>query len=172
MSTVKVLILRAPGTNCDNETTFAFQQAGAVTELHHINRLIDKTVRLSGFQVLAVPGGFSYGDDIAAGKIQANEMKARLDDDIKRFIESGGLILGICNGFQVLAKTGYLSVPSSPGEQSFTLTNNDSGRFECRWIHMIADRKSNCVFTRGIDRLYLPVAHGEGKLVAEAKVLY
>ena len=171
MVSVKVLVLRAPGTNCDNETAFAFQQAGAVTELHHVNRLIDKTVRLADFQVLAVPGGFSYGDDIAAGKIQANEMKARLDTDIRSFISKGGLILGICNGFQVLAKTGYLSVPSSPDRQSFTLANNDSGRFECRWIHLVADKKSNCVFTKGIDRMYLPIAHGEGKLIADPNVL-
>jgi len=168
MSNVKVLVLRAPGTNCDNETAFAFQQAGAVTEQHHVNRLIRKEVRLADFQVMVVPGGFSYGDDIAAGKIQANEMKVRLGTDIQRFIDNGGLILGICNGFQVLAKAGYLSKPSSEGLPLFTLTNNDSGRFECRWIHMIADPHSNCVFTRGIERMYLPIAHGEGKVVADA----
>jgi phosphoribosylformylglycinamidine synthase subunit PurQ / glutaminase len=167
MSTVRVLVLRAPGTNCDNETAFAFQKAGGTPELHHINRLIRKEVRISDFQILVIPGGFSYGDDIAAGRIQANEMKAKLGDQIQRFIENGGLILGICNGFQVLAKAGYLTVPSKHGLPPFTLTNNDSGRFECRWIHMIANRQSNCVFTNGIEKMYLPIAHGEGKVVAE-----
>jgi len=167
MSTVKVLVLRAPGTNCDNETAFAFQQAGASPELHHINRLIRREVHLADYQIMVIPGGFSYGDDIAAGKIQANEMKARLGSDIQRFIEKGGLILGICNGFQVLAKAGYLATPAKDGLPPFTLTNNDSGRFECRWIHMVANPKSKCVFTSGIERMYLPIAHGEGKLVAE-----
>lgn len=171
MATAKVLILRSPGTNCDNETAFAFQLAGAVTGLYHINRLIDKTVILADYQILAIPGGFSYGDDIAGGKIQANEIKARLDEDIKRFIENGGLILGICNGFQVLAKTGYLSAPSMAGRQAFTLANNDSGRFECRWIHMLANPKSNCVFIQGIEKMYLPVAHGEGKVIADPEVI-
>jgi len=167
MSSVKVLVLRAPGTNCDNETAFAFEQAGAMCELHHINRLIRHEVKVNDYQIMAIPGGFSYGDDIAAGKIQANEMKARLGDDIQHFIENGGLMLGICNGFQMMAKAGWLSRPARSGLPAFTLTNNDSGRFECRWIHMIVNSKSNCVFTRGIERLYLPIAHGEGKVVAE-----
>jgi len=171
MITVKALILRAPGTNCDNETAYAFQKAGAFTELHHINRLIRKEVRLSDFQILVIPGGFSYGDDIAAGKIQANEMKVKLGEDIQRFIENGGLILGICNGFQVLAKSGFLSEPAEDGLPFFTLTNNDSGRFECRWVHMVANPASNCIFTRGIERIYLPIAHGEGKVVTDPKNL-
>ncbi len=171
MAKVKVLVLRATGTNCDNETAFAFQKAGAVTELLHVNRLISREKKLSDFQIIVISGGFTYGDDIAAGKILANEMKLKLGDDIRRFIESGGLILGICNGFQVLAKSGYFGNLSSEGLPAFTLTNNDSGRFECRWINMVADKKSNCVFTKGIDRIYLPVAHGEGKLVADPKVI-
>jgi len=171
MSKVRVLVVKAPGTNCDNETAFAFQQAGALADVYHINRLIRKEVRLADFQIMVIPGGFSYGDDIAAGKIQANEMKVKLGDDIQRFIENGGLILGICNGFQILAKAGYLSAPSEEGLPLFTLTNNDSGRFECRWVHMVANPKSNCIFTRGIERLYLPIAHGEGKVVADAAEL-
>lgn len=168
---VKVLVLRAPGTNCDNETAYAFQQAGATTEVLHVNRFIERERRLADFQVLVIPGGFSYGDDIAAGKILANEMKLKLAEDIQRFIASGGLILGICNGFQVLAKAGYLSEVSDEGLPKFTLTNNDSGRFECRWIHLLAEKSSNCVFTRGIELMYLPVAHGEGKVVAAPGVL-
>ena len=170
MTRVKTLILRAPGTNCDEETAFAFQQAGAVTSLVHISQLISRKSRLDDYQILVIPGGFTYGDDLGAGLVLANEIRLKLGRDIEDFIASGRLILGICNGFQVLVKTGILPGPmtSSPG---LTLTSNDSGRFECRWVHLGANQKSRCVFTRGIERLYLPVAHGEGKLVADAEVL-
>ena len=171
MSKVNVLILRGPGTNCDNETAYAFKLAKAETELHHINRLIKREINLANYQILVIPGGFTYGDDIAAGKILANELKLRLGSDVQTFIQKGGLILGICNGFQVLVKAGYLSESDEKGLPRVTLTNNDSGRFECRWVHLLTDPKSNCVFTQGIDRMYLPIAHGEGKLVAESKVL-
>jgi phosphoribosylformylglycinamidine synthase I len=168
---VKVLVLRAPGTNCDAETVFAFQQAGAETSLVHVNRLIRREGRLTDYQVLAIPGGFTYGDDIAAGKILANELKVKLGDDIMRFIESGGLILGICNGFQVLVKAGFLPEPSGNGSPRMTLAINDSGRFECRWVHLQVNQKSPCVFTQGMESLYIPVAHGEGKVVAEPDLL-
>jgi phosphoribosylformylglycinamidine synthase I len=171
MAKVNVLVLRAPGANCDKETAFAFEKAEAVAELIHVNRLINREKRLADYQILVIPGGFTYGDDIAAGRILANEMKLKLGDDTQKFIKSGGLILGICNGFQVLAKAGLFGDLTSEGLPAFTLTDNDSGRFECRWIKMVANKKSNCVFTRGIERMYLPVAHGEGKLVAEPKVL-
>jgi phosphoribosylformylglycinamidine synthase len=170
MTRVKTLILRAPGTNCDEETAFAFQQAGAVTSLVHISQLIGRKSRLDDYQILVIPGGFTYGDDLGAGLVLANEIRLKLGQGIEDFIASGRLILGICNGFQVLVKAGILPGPmaSSP---SLTLTSNDSGRFECRWVHLGANQKSRCVFTRGIERLYLPVAHGEGKLMADAEVL-
>jgi phosphoribosylformylglycinamidine synthase subunit PurQ / glutaminase len=171
MVKIKVLILRAPGTNCDGETAFAFEQAGGLPEFHHVNRLIEGSVKLANFQILALSGGFSYGDDIAAGKIQANELRLKLGGDVQRFIDSGGLIIGICNGFQVLVKSGYLAELSPDGLQQVTLTNNDSGRFECRWINMVANPKSNCIFTKGIERMYLPIAHGEGKLVTSPDIL-
>ena len=171
MSKVKVLVMRAPGTNCDNETAFAFRKAGAAADLIHVNRFISREKRLADYQIMVIPGGFIYGDDIAAGKILANEMKLKLGDDIQRFIDSGGLILGICNGFQVLAKSGFFGEVSPQGLPLFTLINNDTGRFECRWIHLLVNQKSNCVFTKGIERMYLPVAHGEGKLVAEPDVI-
>lgn len=167
---VRTLVLRAPGTNCDVETAFAFEQAGAEATHVHINQLIRREEKLSGYQVLVIPGGFSYGDDIAAGKVQANEMRLRLGDDLQRFIEKGGLMLGICNGFQVLVKTGILP-PFANGVQQVTLTNNDSGKFECRWIYLQVNQKSPCIFTKGIERMYLPVAHGEGKLVADPAIL-
>ncbi len=171
MNKVKVLMLRAPGTNCDFETQVAFEQAGAEVDSALVNELFRKEKRLADYQILVSPGGFTYGDDISAGKILANEIRLRLGEDIKKFIEDGRLILGICNGFQVLVKTGILPGPPIQGAQPVTLTNNDSGRFECRWIYLKVNDKSPCVFTHGMHSLYIPVAHGEGKLVAEPGVL-
>ncbi len=169
MSRIKTLILRAPGTNCDEETAFAFQQAGAETSLVHVGQLIRREQKLADYQIMVIPGGFTYGDDLGAGRVLANEMKLRLGEDIQRFVEKGCLILGICNGFQVLVKTGVL--PGIKGEQRLTLTSNDSGRFECRWVYLKTNSSNKCVFTSGIERLYLPVAHGEGKIVADAAFL-
>ena len=171
MSKVRTLILRAPGTNCDEETAFAFQQAGAVTSLVHISQLIRREQRLEDYQIMVIPGGFTYGDDLGAGKVLANEIRLKLGPDIERFVESGRLILGICNGFQALVKAGILPGSLSASQQRLTLTTNDSGRFECRWVYLSANNKSRCVFTRGIASLYLPVAHGEGKVVADTKAL-
>ncbi len=168
---VKVLMLRAPGANCDAEAVFAFERAGAAVSSVHVNRLIRREQRLSEYQIMVIPGGFTYGDDIAAGKVLANELKLKLGEDIMRFIETGGLILGICNGFQVLVKAGFLPEPSGEGSPRMTLAANDSGKFECRWIQMVVNKTNPCVFTRGIDRLYLPVAHGEGKVVVVPEVL-
>ena len=171
MSKVKTLILRAPGTNCDAETAFAFQQAGAVTSLVHVNRLINRQERLSDYQIMVIPGGFTYGDDIAAGKVLANELRLKLGEDMHRFVEDGGLILGICNGFQALVKAGVLPKPSDGSLPQLTLTANDSGKFECRWVHLRVNKESPCLFTRGIDNMFLPVAHGEGKVVANPEAL-
>ncbi len=168
---VKTLILRAPGTNCDVETAFAFQQAGAVADLVHVNKLIRGEQRLADYQIMVVPGGFTYGDDIAAGKVLANELRLKLGADIQQFIENGGLILGICNGFQVLVKAGILPWVSDGGSPPLTLAINDSGKFECRWVHLGVNKEKPCVFTQGIDSMYLPVAHAEGKVVADPEVL-
>jgi len=170
MSKIKTLLLRAPGTNCDFETQVAFEQAGSevnsalVTELFHREKL------LADYQILVSPGGFTYGDDISAGKILANEVKLRLGEDIRKFVEDGKLILGICNGFQVLVKAGILPSQNDDSAQSLTLTSNDSGKFECRWVYLQVNEASPCVFTRGISTMYLPIAHGEGKLMAEPGV--
>ncbi len=171
MSKVRTLILRAPGTNCDVETAFAFEQAGAVASLVHISQLISNAKQLKDYQIMVIPGGFTYGDDLGAGKVLANEIRLKLGQDIERFTENGGLILGICNGFQVLVKTGILPGILPTSKPPLTLTTNDSGRFECRWVSLGVNRESRCVFTRGIERLYLPVAHGEGKVVADPEVL-
>jgi len=171
MGKVRTLILGAPGTNCDAETAFAFQQAGASVSLVHVNQLIRREQRLSDYQIMVIPGGFTYGDDISAGKVLANELRLRLGEDIQRLIENGGLILGICNGFQVLVKAGILPGVASGDLPLLTLGANDSGRFECRWVHLGVNKQCPCVFTRGIDSMELPVAHGEGKVVVTPEAL-
>jgi phosphoribosylformylglycinamidine synthase I len=159
------LILRTAGTNCDGETSHAFQIAGAHTEFIHINRLLDEPGLLERFQILAFPGGFSYGDDIAAGKILANQIVHHLGDPLRRFIEAGKPVIGICNGFQVLVKTDLLPGPlAGRSGQTTTLTNNDCGRFIDRWIHL-APKSGKCIWTAGLGPIELPIAHGEGKFV-------
>ncbi|MCX7911451.1 MAG: phosphoribosylformylglycinamidine synthase I [Dehalococcoidales bacterium] len=171
MSRVKVLMLRAPGTNRDGDTQIAFETAGAVVDSALVSELFRGEKKLLDYHIAVIPGGFTYGDDISAGKIMANEIRLRLGEDVQKFVDDGRLILGICNGFQVLVKTGILPGIRGAGQQPVTLTNNDSGRFECRWVYLRVNPKSPCVFTRGIDMMYVPVAHGEGKLVAAPGVL-
>jgi phosphoribosylformylglycinamidine synthase I len=168
---VKTLILRAPGTNCDVEAAFAFERAGAQVDLIHVDELIRRQQLLSNYQIMVIPGGFTYGDDISAGKILANELRLKLRDGIKNFIDDGRLIMGICNGFQALVKAGMLPESRGKNVQSLTLVGNDSGKFECRWVYLRANETSPCIFTRGIDLMYLPVAHGEGKVVIEQGAL-
>ncbi len=165
----KAIILRTAGTNCDYETAAAFELAGAKAERVHINRLISGEVKLADYQIMAVPGGFSYGDDIASGKILANELKNKLGAHIQKFASDGKPVIGICNGFQVLVKMGLL-----PDEVSFsqttTLTFNDSDKFECRWINLGANKKNKSFWVKGLPPvIQLPVAHGEGKFLAGTK---
>ena len=133
MATPRVLILRAPGANCDAETQFAFETAGAVADRVHINRLREQPALLQRFQILVVPGGFTYGDDVAAGKILANQLSCFLGDALRRFRDAEKLILGVCNGFQAILKAGLLAPPDEDGPLA-TLAHNDSGRFQDRWI--------------------------------------
>jgi phosphoribosylformylglycinamidine synthase subunit PurQ / glutaminase len=162
MNKPRVLVIRAPGTNCDAETAFAFEVAGGDSDLIHISRLAEGQPRLERYQVFAIPGGFSYGDDLGAGKVQANELELRLCDQLVPFIERGGLVLGICNGFQVLVRAGLLPVPF--GGQRVSLLPNTSGKYECRWVHLRSAPGSPCVFTRGVEGIDLAVGHGEGRL--------
>jgi phosphoribosylformylglycinamidine synthase I len=171
MAKARTLILRAPGTNCDLETAFAFEQAGSMVDSAHVNELVRGDKLIVDYQILVIPGGFTYGDDISGGKILANELRLKLGEDIQRFFDRGGLILGICNGFQVLVKAGILPPLKNGERQQLTLAGNDSNRFECRWVYLQVNPRSPCVFTRGIETLYLPVAHGEGKVMAEAETL-
>lgn len=164
MATPRVLVLRAPGTNCDQETAFAFEQAGGRAEVAHVNRLLENPQMPADFQILCIPGGFSFGDDIAAGKIFANLIRHHLNETLAEFKAAGKLVLGICNGFQVLIKSGLLLADSDAGAPA-TLMWNDSGKYEDRWVRLQTEGE-HCVFLRGIDRLELPVAHAEGKFVA------
>jgi len=164
MPAPRVLILRAPGTNCDVETAFAFERAGARAERVHVNRLREEPGLCGRFQILCVPGGFSYGDDVAAGKILAVQVEQYLAEQMAGFKTAGKLILGICNGFQVVMKSGVLLEPEPGLGPPATLTWNDSGRFEDRWTRLGVDGRES-VFLRGVETLYLPVAHGEGKFV-------
>jgi phosphoribosylformylglycinamidine synthase len=155
--------LRAPGTNCDEEAAHAFALAGGAPERQHVNRVLDGPQWLADFQIVCIPGGFSYGDDIAAGRILGNQIRHRLSDALQTFRDAGKLIIGICNGFQVLLKTELL-LPMGAAGFPATLAANDSGHFEDRWIRL-ATGGNKCVFLSGIEQLELPVAHGEGKFV-------
>lgn len=166
MSQPRVLILRAPGTNCDQESAFAFEQAGGRPERVHINRLLEQPRLVDDFQILCLPGGFSYGDDIAAGRILANQIRHHLAERLFEFREQGKLILGICNGFQILIRSGLL-LPDDQDGAVATLTWNDSGQFVDRWVNLgvASDR---CPMLQGIEQMYLPIAHAEGKFVTRS----
>jgi phosphoribosylformylglycinamidine synthase subunit PurQ / glutaminase len=165
MHTPNVLVLRAPGTNCDAETAMAFQQAGGQPETLHINRLLEKPSLFQQFQILCVPGGFSYGDDLGAGRILGNQIQHHLAEELARFKAEGKLMLGICNGFQVLMKSPVLLDNDAAKGPAATLTLNDCGRYHDCWVRLEV-HGSKCVFLQGIEQMYLPVAHAEGKFVA------
>lgn len=163
MASPRVLLLRAPGTNCDAETAFAFESVGAKVTSVHVNRLIDDPSIGQGHQILCFPGGFSYGDDIAAGRILAQRLQVHLRDLIEAFRQEQRLVLGICNGFQVMMRLGIFF----PGQESHppaTLTLNHQARFEDRWVQL-ANANSNSVFLQGVESMYLPMAHAEGRFV-------
>lgn len=177
MKKPRVCVLRTAGTNCDKETAFAFEKAHAHPGLIHVNALVNGRERLGDYQILAIPGGFSYGDDCGAGRILANELRFKLAESLKSFIRSGGLIIGICNGFQILVKSGFL-----PGNgelrQEASLIINDSGKFEDRWVYLKSPQstvhrpQTKCVWTQNLPEIiYLPVAHGEGKFIGRDKAL-
>ncbi len=166
MLTVKTIVLRVDGTNCDVELVEAFRQAGAQTERIHINELIREKYSLEEYHILAIPGGFSYGDYVAAGKLLANDLKYRLRKDVEQFIDQSKPILGICNGFQALVKAGFLPALDGRREQQATLATNDKALFIDRWIYLKHENQGTCIFTKSLDnQLYVPVNHGEGKFV-------
>ena len=163
MATVRVLVLRAPGINCDEETVYAWQRAGADVQLVHINQLVETPQLINDMQIVTVPGGFSYGDDLGAGVILAQRVRLHLLDALRSLVDRGGAVLGICNGFQVLVKTGLLATDEA-GRRQVTVTYNDSARFEARWVRLqvCTDR---CLFLEPGELLELPIEHAEGKVV-------
>lgn len=169
----KVLVLKADGTNCDEEMAYAFKVAGAEPEIVHINLLRNGRKKMSDYQILALPGGFAYGDDIVSGKILAIELTSFFAGEIKKFIErKNTVVIGICNGFQVLVRTGLLPFRNI-GKMDVTLTNNDSGHFECRWIRGKVEGNSVCKFIKGMENRIVSytTAHGEGKFFTNTSTL-
>ena len=166
MEQVKAIVLRAAGINCDMETQYALELAGAEAQRIHINRVIEDKRLLEQFQIIVFPGGFSYGDDVAAGKIMANQAVHHLSEALRKFINDGKLVLGICNGFQVLVKMGILPFNAIGPQDTVTITNNDCGKFEDRWVYLSPQTKK-CIFIEQGRQIYLPIAHGEGKVVTK-----
>ena len=172
MTNVNALVLTGYGLNCDNETAYACELAGANAEKVHINTLIDGTANLDKYQVLVFIGGFSWGDDHGAGVIQSVRLKTNIGDQILEFVSKGNLVMGICNGFQSLANLGLLpGLDHDYQKRSVALTFNDCGNFRDQWVTLKGDPKSPCIFTRGIDLAELPVRHGEGKFYTDDATL-
>jgi len=167
MAKVLAVIVRAPGTNCHEETAFAFESAGATVETRRLREVLDQPGVLERCQVFCVPGGFSYGDDLGAGRIFASKLAGPLGDRLRSFRDRGGLILGVCNGFQVLLQTGLLIEPDANGQPRATLAQNVQGRFEDRWVHLRLT-PGRCAFATEECVIVLPVAHGEGNFIAES----
>lgn len=168
-----VLILRTEGTNCDEEIFFAYKLAGGNPEYVHINELRDKSKKLKDYSILVFPGGFSYGDDVASGKILAVELTSFFQEELEKFVKrKDTLTMGVCNGFQTLVRTGLLPY-NTLGTMKATLTNNDSGNFECRWIRLQFDEHNTSPFLKGLSgkTVSYQVAHGEGKFYTDEKTL-
>lgn len=173
MPVPRVCVLRAPGTNCDEETAFAFEMCGAVVERVHLFRLLEQPALLSSFQLLCIPGGFSYGDDVGAGVIFGRQLQSQLGDVVNEFLVADKLVLGICNGFQVLLRAGILPDGSTANgaPRNATLTWNDNGKYTALWVRLKVHANQN-VFLRDIDEIELPIAHAEGRIaVSDASVI-
>jgi len=176
MAHVKALVITGYGTNCEMEMAYACRLAGASADIAHISEVLSGRYRINDYHFLNLPGGFLDGDDLGSAQVESVRLKhARvkssgqtLFEEIATFIDRGMLILGVCNGFQALAKSGLL--PGNPlGVRRVSLTFNDSAKFEDRWVSLRVNQQSPCVFTRGLDRLMVPVRHGEGKFVCDSE---
>lgn len=165
----KALVLRTAGINCEAETAYAFELVGAAVDIKHINCLREQHKPLDDYQFVAIPGGFSYGDDIASGRVFANELMSVLRDAFLNFIERGGYIIGICNGFQVLIKSGLLPRSNGDVRQEATLGDNLSGLYTDRWVDLQGD-PSVCAWIPDGEPMTLPVAHAEGRFQADPEV--
>lgn len=164
MAQPNVLVLRAPGSNCDGELAFAFELAGGRVDKVHINRLRENPKLLRQYQILAIPGGFTYGDDVAAGKILASQLAHFLGEALRQFRDRENLILGVCNGFQALLKSGLVLAPDPDDGPFATLTNNDPPGFQDRWISLRV-QPGKCPWLKNIEGMLVPIAHGEGRFV-------
>ena len=169
MMVPRVAVLFGFGINCDHETKAVFEMVGAQAERIHVNRFVSGDADLSTYDILAVPGGFSFGAHLGSGRLLGNRMRFAMRESLMSFVNAGKPIIGICNGFQVLVKTGLLPGPETGRSPDFlqrgSLTLNDSGRYEDRWVTLEFDPKSPCIWTKGMDRIECPVRHGEGKYV-------
>ncbi|RLG02806.1 MAG: phosphoribosylformylglycinamidine synthase subunit PurQ [Thaumarchaeota archaeon] len=163
----RVLVLRAPGTNCDKETARALREAGAIAEIIHVNRVVEGAVDLFGYDGLVIPGGFSYGDRVRAGAILSAKIRSKIWEKVKAFADEGRPVLGICNGFQVLVELGLLPGSSYGEHPAVALAPNLSARFEARWVYLRHVNKGKCIFTRSLGEkvLRMPVAHAEGRFM-------
>lgn len=167
MPAPRVCVLRAPGTNCDEETAFAFEACGAQAERIHLFRLLETPSLLADFQIMCIPGGFSYGDDVGAGVIFGRHLQGNLSDALGEFLSADKLALGICNGFQVLMRSGILPGDTNgnptPSERTATLTWNDNGKYTALWVKLKVRAPQN-VFLKDIDEIEMPLAHAEGRI--------
>lgn len=172
MTQIRALVLTGFGLNCDHETAFALELAGATAVRGHINALIEGEVDLADFQILAFGGGFSWGDDHGAGVIQAVRLRTNLGQQLLDFVAADKLVIGICNGFQTLVNLGLLpAIDNDYQARSVALTYNDCGNFRDQWVHLQVNDASPCLFTRGMGQVELPVRHGEGKFWAPQATL-
>lgn len=163
MLTPKVLVLTGEGINCERETAMAFDHAGGNTTIMTINELVKNPKQLFDYHILALPGGFSYGDEIGSGQVFSLKLKKHLGSELKQFITQKRPVIGICNGFQILMK---LDVFNIKGQRRMGLAPNDSGHFINKWADLELDTNSKCLWTKGLEvRTSLPIRHGEGKIV-------
>ncbi len=171
MAKPRVLVFSGYGLNCEEETKFAFEKAGAKADIVHINDLIDKLKKLSDYQILAFPGGFSYGDDTGSGNAYANKIKNHLWSDLHKQLKKDCLVIGMCNGFQILSNLGLLpALYNSYGQRQVALMHNDSARYTVRWVDLQVE--NNTPWLKELDKFCVPVAHGEGKLYTPPKTLF
>ena len=172
MTQVRIAVLSGFGINCETETMAVFEMAGGSPEKVHVNRLVKGNLNLDDYHIMAVPGGFSFGDHLGSGRLLGNRLRFGLRDQVRRFVRAGKPVIGICNGFQVLVKMGLL-----PGDEEVTLTQtaslalNDSAHYENRWATLEFDSNSPCIWTKGLTRIRVPVRHGEGKFVTNDREL-
>ncbi len=172
MANVKTLVITGYGINCEEETAYAFTKAGSSADIVHINDLIENKDKLKEYQILVFPGGFSYGDDTGSGRAIANRIKNNLLGEVQEFIERDTLILGICNGFQVLVNLGVIPLlKGTAGKAEVSLEHNAGYRYQCRWVYLNIEKDSPSIFTKGIEGMYIPVAHGEGNFFARPETL-